>query len=385
MAKPNPFTPKSGWEPHVFVGREKEIEFFKKKLAEAIRGRCDHFLILGDWGIGKTALLKEFKKIAQENKYLTSLISIGQYKEGSPFIDGVKELIEQISLKLPINIAKLKAFTKKMNMLGIQILGSGFQFSKRVESMNPQPFLLTALSDIWRDLQSKTEVIVVLLDDVQHFSPISGIFTILKNVLSDEEIVKKTKFLFILSCTPAEWMQFLRKHHPIGRYFTPRLSLKQLSKEETLRVINEILLDSGVTFNPVIKERVFEYTGGHPYELQLLCSNLYDNQIGGKVTEEVWKVSLQETLNSLGEILFDSLYEEASPKERELLCIMARYIKPLSSKEVTSKLRKHMPEFPFSNTGTYLNRLVSKGLLKKRGRGIFSLPDRMFKEYILNG
>ena len=48
---PNPFTPKSGWEPKVFAGREAEIEFFKKKLAEAKEGICDHFLVLGDWGI----------------------------------------------------------------------------------------------------------------------------------------------------------------------------------------------------------------------------------------------------------------------------------------------------------------------------------------------
>jgi Cdc6-like AAA superfamily ATPase len=55
----NPFTPKSGWEPGVFIGREKEIEFFRKKLVEAKKGRCDHFLVLGEWGIGKTSLLKE--------------------------------------------------------------------------------------------------------------------------------------------------------------------------------------------------------------------------------------------------------------------------------------------------------------------------------------
>ena len=31
----NPFTPKSGWEPKFFAGREEETLFFMKKLEES--------------------------------------------------------------------------------------------------------------------------------------------------------------------------------------------------------------------------------------------------------------------------------------------------------------------------------------------------------------
>ncbi|MEW6097171.1 MAG: hypothetical protein AB1567_11735 [bacterium] len=34
---PNPFTPKSGMEPRVFIGRKKEIEIFERKLNEALK------------------------------------------------------------------------------------------------------------------------------------------------------------------------------------------------------------------------------------------------------------------------------------------------------------------------------------------------------------
>jgi len=39
-------------EPKVFIGREKEIESFKTKLGEAEQGRFNHYVILGEWGIG---------------------------------------------------------------------------------------------------------------------------------------------------------------------------------------------------------------------------------------------------------------------------------------------------------------------------------------------
>ena len=77
MIKPNPFTPQSGWEPKVFGGRSKQIEAFSRVMREAVAGRPNHMVVLGEWGIGKTSLLKQFKKITQGKGYLASFCSIG--------------------------------------------------------------------------------------------------------------------------------------------------------------------------------------------------------------------------------------------------------------------------------------------------------------------
>nr|QNT35479.1 hypothetical protein EKMJPAOO_00029 [uncultured Methanosarcinales archaeon] len=81
-----------------------------------------------------------------------------------------------------------------------------------------------------------------------------------------------------------------------GRYFTPRLTLKRLSEEECYHVIDRTLDETGVVFEETIKEKVYEYTEGHPYELQVLCFNLYDNGIKGRVTLDQWSPALNETL-----------------------------------------------------------------------------------------
>ena len=40
-------------------------------------------------------------------------------------------------------------------------------------------------------------------------------------------------------------------------------------------------------------------------------------------------------------------------------------------------------EFPTHSVGKFLSRLIDKKLVQQPKRGIYQLPDRMFKEYIL--
>lgn len=380
---PNPFTPKSGMEPRVFIGREKEIEIFERKLDEALKlKKYDHFLILGEWGIGKTSLLREFKKIAQSNRILTSYLPIREFQETDGFISATKHLISQIPKNLPVKYESLKNFMEYLRGIGISlpVIGGGIQLPEKIDLIeDPQVLLLDALERLWHAVKKETGIVVVLLDDVQNYKSISGYLTILKNVLSDDIILKNTGFLFVLASTPEGWSQFLKKHHPIGRYFIPALRLNRLSLSETLDVLDKSLDSTGVIFNDSIKTNMWEYTEGHPFELQTLCSFLYDNQIGGKVTDDIWEVSLDLAITQLGEILLDYLYDDASPSEREVLKALSEEYKPVESKIVTEKIKK------FSNEAVnkYLNRLVSKGLLVKQKRGFYIFPDRMFREYIL--
>lgn len=281
---PNPFTPKTGWEPKIIVGRDTELDFFSRKLYEARRGRCDHFVVSGDWGMGKTSLLKKYKEIAHGMRLFTSFVSINEFTPENTVLDGVKYLIEQIPRKFPVEMEQLKNFYRKMKILDVKIVGRGLNFSKRIEGMHPQTLLTDVLLALWQDIKEQSEAGVVLLDDVQNFAPIGGIFTVLKNVLSDEQIIDETRFLFVLTTVTSGWEKFTEKNHPIGRYFSPRLQLQKLSKNDMKRLIKDTLEETGVIFEDEVIKRVVSYGEGNPHELQQICAGLYDKQIGGKVS-----------------------------------------------------------------------------------------------------
>lgn len=387
VQKINPFCPKTGVEPKVFGGRFKELRFFENKLKEAEESVCDHFLVLGDWGIGKTMLLREFKMLAQKRGYIASIVSLDEFGRNSTVLDGIECIIQGIFRNLPFTSSKLETLTKQLTGLGITIVGTGFQYTRELAKLKlqPQALLYDTLLSLWEDIsKNEGKLMVVMLDDAQYFEPISEILTTIKQVLSNENIVKKTKILFIITCLPEKWNEFisLKRHHPVGRYFLSKINLPPLSKEEVVYTVEKTLDITGVTFSPDIIGKVYLYTQGHPFEMQVLCRNLYENQIAGKVDLQVWEKALQNTLIDLGTAIFDHWFNEASKGEGDVLKVFAFQETPLTKKEVTQLLSERGNKISSGNIGKYLQRLVTKKLLSKVERAKYEVSDRMFRAYI---
>ena len=65
---PDPYIPEQVVDPEDFVGRYEEIEKCKTFLEFSIDSKPRNIAIIGDWGIGKTALLRKFEDIAIQNE-----------------------------------------------------------------------------------------------------------------------------------------------------------------------------------------------------------------------------------------------------------------------------------------------------------------------------
>lgn len=362
MVISNPFTPQSGWEPKIFGGREEHLVHFEKTLAEAVSSRSNHMVLIGQWGIGKTSLLKQFKKRAQEQGYPASFCPLSQAKERSSLPAVTKLIMEEIVSGFPQTI-KIHLATK--------------------QKLQPQMLFTKFLLDIFPQLNSRLGLI--LLDDIQNLSAVSSLIDLWRAVLSKEEIINQTKFLFVLSSTPEGWEQFIDKHDPIGRFFRRRELITPLSFQETSSVIEKTLHSTGITFQPGIVEEIFRYTQGHPYETQLLSSHLFEAQIQRKVTLNEWNTAFSHTVRELGRDYFHTLYARASDREREVLQVLAEARKALPQGEIRRIMivEKHAKNFPVANIKNFLYRLHDKGLLKRNDQGEFQILDPFLGEYII--
>ena len=368
MITSNPFTPQSGWEPKIFGGRNQELGIFKSILDDAMNARLNHLVVLGEWGAGKTSLLKQFKRMSQENGFPAAFCGISKFTDKNKAIDAVYLIAEEMVMGFPKTEGVQKdipeLFAKKKSLSNAQI-----QFTK---------FLL----ELWETLDTK--LAVVLLDDTQNLMEVSNTIDILRAVLSSEDIIKKTRFLFILSSTPAGWAGFIDKHDPVGRFFRKRLMADNLKENEVMATIDMTLKGTGVAFEEEIRKNIFKYTGGHPYEVQLLASHLYDSQIEGKVKNQAWDNALNSTLKELGRDYFSFLLSKASDREKDLLKILAEEKRPIAIKDFTTMMivGKRAKKFPIANIKNFLYRLEEKGLVRRMENSGFYIQDLMFAEFI---
>lgn len=378
----NPFTPMTGIEPTFFGGRTDELKFFDDKLARAKNTRfCEHFLILGNWGIGKSTLLKEYKKFCQNKGILAAIVPLEPLQTGASLFSAASSIIGGILRDLPYPVDRLKTVTNFFNSIGISVLGTSLQLKQNInqKSLSPQSFLHDTLLCLWQDLQDKTKVFIILLDDLDNFMAVPEIIITLKQTLLMETI-RRLKILVGMASTTTNWLQLTstEKHHPLNRFFLSRIELNLLTENVLKDTIVKSLMNTSVSFEPDIIGKVFEYTKGHPFEMQVLCYHLFNNQMSKKVTKDVWDKALQDAINDMDKVVFDYWFNQASSEEAKVLYIVAIADRAMFTREIQKLSDKRAS----SNISIYLQRLVEKKLLTKNARGLYSISDKMFSAYV---
>lgn len=383
----NPFSAMTGVEPTVFGGRNDELEFFDERLNRVLNTKFrDHFLVLGSWGIGKSTLLKEYKKICQSRGHIAASVPLEPLKSGNTLLDAARSIVEGILRDIPFSIDQFKKLTAYFDSLGINILGTGFSIKRDTtkKELSTQAFLHDTLIKLWQDLEDKTAgVLVLFLDDLENFLAVSEIVMTVRQTLSMESI-SSARILVGIASTPDTWLHLtsVNKHHPLARFFMSRVELGPLTKQELNDTVIKSLSGTGVSFDQNIVERVFDYTRGHPYEMQLLCYHLFNNQLSRRVDGVVWEKALQSALRDLGVAIFDRWLGQASGEEAKVLEVIARAETALSVQDIQRLAKNRRPEIPSRNVPKYLQRLAEKRIIDRAGRGLYTIPDNMFRAYL---
>ncbi len=123
---------------------------------------------------------------------------------------------------------------------------------------------------------------MILLDDLDNFMSVPEIVMTLKQTLSMDSL-RNTRILLGIASTPISWQELtsIKKHHPLSRYFLSRVELTLLSEGDLRETIFKSLAGTGVSFNTEVIGQIYEYTKGHPFEMQVLCNHLFNAALSG--------------------------------------------------------------------------------------------------------
>jgi len=385
----NPYKPSSGLMPSFFAGRSQELEKIERKIKTAVEKRFAlHSAIIGEWGIGKSCLLKKYKEIAEDHDGFSIPLYAYTITEPETF---VKFFIENFKLALPSRLTE--KVIKSLKSFGIDIFGSGFQIElEKVKGVEPQTTLQHFLKSIWENKKNigDPKLILVCIDDIHKISEAEKILEILKNVFNwaqDQGYI----YMLAVSGTEELFKIFNRVHDPLTRFIDPSL-LQPLSKTESMDAIKKPLEGLGVIFKEDVISNIVELSGGNPFYIQLLCAHAFDQLEDSSIDMDKFLLSLESAISDVAVRNFDRLYDGLSKTERDILWVMlpdhlhnacVPMTKEYSAEAIQSMaLEKFKIKEP--TTRALLSRMLKDNVIKKNAEDkTYTIEDKLFSYYLL--
>jgi len=380
---PNPFSPQYPADPKYFADRSEHLDYFTKAIANSARIRPpapSNFMILGDWGMGKTSLLYKMKEVVLrelEGKINAfcfhfsldpsccrnwddfSLAFLTRLKKNYETTAGLKE-------KLMRELSKWK--------ISFSVLPVSVQREASPEKLS----LVDSLEDLWKKhlVPSKVDVCILFMDDVHYFllaGQPDAYFTI-RN--SFQELARREcNFSLVMTGPKLLFKNVADFAEPFTRFFHP-IYLEAFSLEGTREAINKRISASRLEleFSEDVVSAVHEKSKGHPYFVMFIVYELV-NMVGtGKcITEKEFNKSWPKIVRLLEKNVFVNRLGEVSEREKEVLLKMA----VLKREQVSPSDIKGV-----SGVTIFFSRLERKGFLLKKERGLYELFHPLFRDYL---
>ena len=369
---PDPYIPEQVVDPDDFVGRSEEIEKFETFLDFSIKSKPRNIAIIGDWGIGKTALLRKFEYIAARNDSPSARFDV---RKDMNLLEFQQRLLLEVKTALSLH-EKLSAKAKDFL--------SGFDVSMgyagvSVKKIGDQTIdFRQKLLEMWGGLKDSIPVVLVMLDNAEGLKQISGANEELRNTfqrLSEYDC----KYVLIIAGKPDLFAGITSIYEPFARFFN-FIELKPFSYEETKDAIEKPLENiHNLEFEQDAIQEIYRISEGHPFIVRSMCSTMYIAMKGeGVINRSTVERFVPRILYDLGKKVFSDRFAQASPVEQRILISMASF----SGDNLNYSDIAEMSGTSKKKIGTFLSRLTEKDLIRKVERGQYKLFHPLFKEYL---
>lgn len=372
----NPFNPYFPAPDHLFSNRSREQEFFRRGLFSGLASRGGgpwNIALLGPWGIGKTSLLRRFARIAEREEVegkpvlTVSLSATGAYASFDEFARVLmRRVIEAVpKSKLAREVERWEVQSLRMGMLSVRRKGEP-PVEGAVEA------LYRGLLELWEEAEKRYAGVAVFIDDVQNLLEIHPRALLAIRTLFQDLQGAGARYPLVVTGTEMLFGAVREAAEPVTRFFE-RMPVLPFNYEDTKEAICHPLkaVGSSLKVEEELIKKVYEKTGGHPYFVSFIMRDLVDAayQEGKHLTKKLFDEQWRSIIGHLEVEKFEEEWRACSPAERRVLMELVR--RP--GTPITQALGKHR---------ALLSRLVDKGFVRRKDRGMYEVYHPLFAEFI---
>jgi len=378
----NPFAPGAGSKPPEIAGRDAILNDADVAIQRTLIGKWGRpQMLLGLRGVGKTVLLNEIEKMAEERGHLTSFL---EAPEGKSLSEMLVPKLNQVLRKLSVtDQAKAQAHQA---LRALKSFASAFKLSYGEVTLSVDPEVGVADSgDLDSDLpelfirvgyaaKAAGKAWTLLIDEVQYLRPddLAALIVSLHKISQ-----KELPVLFFGAGLPqVAALSSNAKSYAERLFHYPAVG--PLLPTDSKSAIKQPVEDEGVSISEDALDEIVLKTQGYPYFLQewgYQCWNIAQNE----------RIEVADALQAesaatrrLDDGFFKVRFDRLTPKEREYVIAMAQLgTGPYRSSDVAEALGESS-----QSLGPRRAQIISKGMIYSPSHGDIAFTVPMFNDYL---
>lgn len=378
----NPFAPGAGSRPPELAGRDQILEAARIACGRAVKGRSARsMMLLGLRGTGKTVLLHEIGRIAEEEGLLVSKV---EAPEGEslprllyPELRKVMRSLSSVDAAKQIAGRGLRGLRNFASIFKIEVAG--------VEvSVEPEPGLADS-GDLQHDLPALFNVIgraakaagkgwILLIDEVQYLSErdLSALIVAIHQ-MSQEGL----PVLLVGAGLPqVARLAGEAKSYSERLFLYPEVGA--LDPASAGQAVEKPIEDEDASIEPPALSTVVSRTQGYPFFLQEWASIAWNYANGPKITSEDIEISYIETLASLDRGFFRVRIDRLTRAEVQFVKTMSELGDgPYAMADIARAMGRTS-----SSLGPTRANIISKGMIYSTDHGYLDFTVPLFAEFM---
>ena len=374
----NPFSPGAGSPPPELAGRDGILEQARVLLGRVMAKRPEKSLLLtGLRGVGKTVLLNEIDRMAQDAGYRTILVEAHEGKALSvllaPHLRRLLFALDRIAGagdKVRRGMAVLKSFVGAIKVtvgdvdIGLDIEpepGAADSGDLEVDL----PSLFTAVAEA---AQERGVAVALLIDEIQYFSSpeLSALIMAMHKMQQRQlPLVLVAAGLPILPGLMGESKSYAERLFSFP-------DIGPLPEPDAIKALQDPVREAGEAFDPAALAEIFRLTRGYPYFLQEWGYQAWNHAAASPISLAVVEETSDLVSRRLDENFFRVRFDRLTPREKKYLRAMAELGPgPHRTGDVADKLGVKI-----NTLGPVRANLIKKGMVYSPSHGdmAFTVP-----------
>lgn len=378
----NPFAPGAGSRPPELAGRDAILEAARISCGRAVKGRSARsIMLLGLRGTGKTVLLNEIGKIAQEEGLLVSKVE-------SPERESLARLLYPEMRKVMRSLSGVEA-AKQIASRGLKGL-RGFASIFKIDiagvevGVEPEPGLADS-GDLQYDLPDLFEVIgraaqaadkgwILLIDEVQYLSEadLSAL------IVSIHHMSQEGLPVLLVGAGLPQVARLAGEAKSYAERLFLYPAVGALDQPSASQAVKKPIVDEEASIDPAALDIIVDRTRGYPFFLQEWGSTAWNNAEGPEITVDDVSQSYTETLALLDSGFFRVRIDRLTKAEVHFVKTMSELGDgPYAMADIAKAMGRTQ-----SSLGPTRANIIAKGMIYSTDHGYLNFTVPLFAEYM---